>query len=211
MNDINSFTFYRDYFNLIDTISKRDKMEVLCAIVDYMFKDVEPNLNGHNLAIFNTLKAQMNLSKNNSKRRTKNKPIKNQEETEEEPKTNKTSVLYFKFYILSFIKENNYSNNMNLILEEWIKYKLERKEEYTKTGFSKLLTQIKNNVEKYGEQNIINLIEECMANNYKGIIFAKLKGKKPKENIPEWFDKDVEVTTNVDEQKELEELLKEFN
>lgn len=211
MNDINSFTFYRDYFNLIDTIQKKDKMEVLCAIVDYMFKDMEPNLKGHNLAIFNTLKAQMNLSKSNSKRRTKQEPKENQKETEKEPKENKTSVLSFKFYILSFIKENNYSNSMNLILEEWIKYKLERKEKYTEIGFNKLLAQLKNNIDKYGEQTIIELIEECMANNYKGIIFAKLKDKNPTEKVPEWFNQDIEPTVDSEKQKELEELLKEFN
>ena len=44
---IHSFTFYDDYFDLIDTISEKDKKEILCAIVDFMFKGIDPNLSGH--------------------------------------------------------------------------------------------------------------------------------------------------------------------
>ena len=63
---IHSFTFDDDYFALIDTISEKDKKEILCAIVDFMFKGIEPNLDGHNRAIFNTLSRQLNKSKNKS-------------------------------------------------------------------------------------------------------------------------------------------------
>ena len=64
---VNSFTFYFDYYNLIDTLPLKDKKELLVAITDYVFKDIEPKLSGHNQAIFNTLKAQLNVSKNKSK------------------------------------------------------------------------------------------------------------------------------------------------
>ena len=108
MNSVNSFTMYFDYFNLIDTLPLKDKSALLVAINDYMFKDIEPNLTGHNQAIFNTLKNQLNVSKSNSKRRnrttTKQQLNNNQEETEtkpnEEPKENKTSILSFIFLIL---------------------------------------------------------------------------------------------------------------
>lgn len=92
-----SFTFYEDYYNLIDTLPNKDKKILLEAIVDYVFKDIEPKLTGHNKAIFNTLSHQLNLSKNNSKRRTKQEPNENQIKTENEPNKNKTRVLSFKF------------------------------------------------------------------------------------------------------------------
>ena len=66
-SQVNSFTFYFDYYNLIDTLPIKDKKELLVAITDYVFKDIEPKLSGHNQAIFNTLKAQLNVSKNKSK------------------------------------------------------------------------------------------------------------------------------------------------
>jgi len=204
---------YFDYYNLIDTLPVKDKAILLIAINDYMFKDIEPNLTGHNQAIFNTLKNQLNLSKCNSKRRTKKgterEPKENQNETEEEPKENKTSILYFKFYISNF----KFINNNNLLInkiEEWLKYKQENNFKYKETGLKSLLKQIDSNCEKYGTNCIIELIDECMANGYKGIIFDKLKGKQ-KETKPEWMDKEFkEEPASEEDIQQMEDLLKEF-
>ena len=183
MNSVNSFTMYFDYFNLIDTLPLRDKATLLVAINDYMFKDIEPKLSGHNQAIFNTLKNQLNLSKSNSKRRnrttTEQQPNNNQKETEtkpnEEPTENKTSILSFKFYIYNFKCINN--NNLLISkIEEWINYKKQRKDKpYTEIGLNTLLKRIDKAVEEYGTNKVVDLIEECIANNYQGIIFEKLK------------------------------------
>lgn len=213
MNKVNSFTFYYDYYNLIDTLPIEDKSILLIAITDYVFKDIEPILTGHNQAVFNTLKSQLNLSKNNSKRSKKNKPKENkktnQKKTEkkpnEKPEENKTSVLSFKFLVsnLEFLKDRGLLRGK---IEDWLMYKKERKEHYTETGLKSLLTQIENNTKKYGEEKIINLIDECMANNYKGIIFDRLKNEKPikTEQVPDWFNK------NVDDDLLTDEELKEF-
>lgn len=92
------------------------------------------------------------------------------------------------------ITMNNINNNINKYFEddilnksinEWFEYKKQRKGKYTEIGKKKLVTQIKNNVDKYGTVAVINLIDECMANNYQGIIFDKL-GKsetKPRYQI----------------------------
>lgn len=60
-------------------------------------------------------------------------------------------------------------------VEQWLKYKTERRDAYQPTGLQSLITQIKNNVQKHGEAAVIALISECMAANYKGIIFEKLE------------------------------------
>jgi len=65
-------------------------------------------------------------------------------------------------------------------MKEWLDYKWERKEPYKETGFKSLLTQVENNAKKFGEQDVIHLIDECMASNYKGIIFDRLKVKQNK-------------------------------
>lgn len=81
------------------------------------------------------------------------------------------------------------SENLDKAIKEWLEYKKERKDKpYTEIGLKKLLTQIKNNVNEYGEQQVVNLIDECMGNNYQGIIFDKLKKQSKKEDdIVEWF------------------------
>lgn len=111
-----------------------------------------------------------------------------------------------------YIIKNNYSNDLKDTIINWLNYKVERKENYKEQGFKSLLTQIKNNIEKYNEKNVIQIISECMASNYKGIIFEKLE-KKPKkqikqEEVPEWFDKDLknEEMTKEDEE-ELDDIL----
>ena len=98
--------------------------------------------------------------------------------------------------------------------KKYIKEQIKRKEEYKETGFTKLLSQIKNSIEKYNEERMIEVINSSMASNYKGIVFNWLgKGQatrgKRVEATPEWYGKDIEVKELSEaEQKEFEERLK---
>ena len=71
--------------------------------------------------------------------------------------------------------DTGFSAQMIAEIEKWLKYKTERRDVYQPTGLQSLITQIKNNVKKHGEAAVIELIQECMAANYKGIIFEKLE------------------------------------
>ena len=62
-------------------------------------------------------------------------------------------------------------------MTEWITYKMERKEPYKEQGMKSLLRQIENNQKQYGEKAVCDLIDESMANGWKGIIFDRLKQK----------------------------------
>ena len=64
-------------------------------------------------------------------------------------------------------------------MEEWVTYKTERKESYKEQGMKSLLKQIENNCALYGDQTICDLIDDSMANGWKGIIFDRLKQKAP--------------------------------
>ena len=184
---IHSFTFYDDYFALIDTISEKDKKEILCAIVDFMFKGIDPNLSGHNRAIFNTLSHQLNKSKNKSTSAKKNNQIEEQNEInlksnenqidnpKEINKGKKTSVLSFKFIVSNFKFIENNILLKNKVLE-WLEYKKQ-----------------KNNIEK-----VIALIDDSMANNYQGIIWEKLENQKvQKDNTEEIARKNKEARERV--------------
>lgn len=84
----------------------------------------------------------------------------------------------------------NFSDPLMSKIDEWLKYKTERKEGYKETGLNSLLRQIESNVLKFGDAAICNLIDECMANNWKGIIFDRLKVEKPKaeKGRLDWID-----------------------
>lgn len=70
--------------------------------------------------------------------------------------------------------EYNFSPLLLDKLKEWIAYKIERRETYKEQGLKSLFRQIENNL-VYGEQAICDLIDESMANGWKGIIFDRLK------------------------------------
>lgn len=72
----------------------------------------------------------------------------------------------------------NFSPALIAAVEKWLQYKTERRDEYKPTGLQSLMTQIQKNAAQHGEQAVIDLIGECMAQNYKGIIFDKLKNKQ---------------------------------
>lgn len=77
-------------------------------------------------------------------------------------------------------------------MEEWVKYKMERKEPYKEQGMKSLLRQVENNAFTYGDQAVCDLIDDSMANGWKGIIFDRLKQKQnnrqygKKEKLPGW-------------------------
>ena len=60
----------------------------------------------------------------------------------------------------------------------WVRYKHEKRQDYKPTGLRSLVTQVQKAAETYGEQAVIDLIGECMANNWQGIIFDRLKSRQ---------------------------------
>lgn len=225
MNEINSFTFYRNYYDLLDNLPTEDKRLMLEVIVDYIFRDVEPiGLVKMNLAIWNNIKIPLETSKKQALNGLKGgAPIGNQNAKKNNPKTNqKTSqsttqkqtnnISTFLFLISNF----KFLEDKGLLrekIEEWLKYKWERKEYYKETGFKSLLAKLEKATNQYGVENMLNLIDECMASNYKGIIFEKLEKQTKnksirKEELPEWFGKDLKnKKMTKEDEEEMDDIL----
>ena len=72
-----------------------------------------------------------------------------------------------------------FSEHMQEKITEWLTYKTERKEPYKEQGMKSLLRQIENNASRYGEKAVCDLIDECMASGWKGIIFDRIKQSSP--------------------------------
>lgn len=70
-------------------------------------------------------------------------------------------------------------------LREWFKYKTERKDGYKEQGMKSLLKQVANKVSVYGDTAVCNLIDECMSNGWKGIIWDKLQSSSAYRNSGE--------------------------
>lgn len=101
-----------------------------------------------------------------------------------------------------YITNNNYTNTLKEIIISWLDYKVQRNENYQEQGFKSLLTQIKNNVDKYGEEKVIDVINSSMASNYKGIIWDKLKEKNTTPKYKSNYELGQEVLRKVREEFE---------
>ena len=214
---IDKFTFYKNYYEILRYLSDQDRLVMYDAILKYMFEDEEPELQDLLKGIWVNIKMPMDTNKKNisnglkggaptgNQNASKEKQPKNN--PEDNPKTTQSitqrttqkqanNISYFLFLISNNkYKYIIYNNNIYNKIEEWLNYKQERKEIYTEIGLKNLLKQIENQIDIYGEEQMIDVITECMANNYKGIIFDKLKNQKKEINkkeklVPEWFGKE---------------------
>lgn len=73
------------------------------------------------------------------------------------------------------VKEKNLPLDLENKILEWLKYKTERKEAYKETGLNALITEIRNNVDRYGMASVIECINKSMSRGYRGIIFEMIK------------------------------------
>lgn len=67
-------------------------------------------------------------------------------------------------------------------LRVWLDYKRERRESYKPTGLSTLVSKTAREAEKYGQQAVIDLIDQAISCGYKGIPFDRLSAYKPSWN-----------------------------
>ena len=116
--------------------------------------------------------------------------IKEKEKKEKPSPLETNTTLFERVYLDYCLSENLISK-----LREWMKYKTERKDEYTEQGLRSLLRRIENKYLEFHKQDqtICELIDDSMANNWKGIIFEKLKTPTQTENkgsfdTDEFFD-----------------------
>ncbi len=111
-------------------------------------------------------------------------PVNLQNNPPKEKKENKKKekeILYPPYPLTEFC----FSPELEGKIHDWLTYKTERKEPYKPVGFKSLLTTIKKRADQYGDQAVIDLIDECMGANWKGIIWDRIKPAgtpKPKEN-----------------------------
>ena len=67
-----------------------------------------------------------------------------------------------------------FSSTLHQKIQEWLLYKKERRKTYKPTGLHNLLVQVQNQCQRHGEKAVIEIINRSMANNYEGILWAKI-------------------------------------
>ena len=202
--DREQFTFYASFFRAVSRIrNKAARCDAYDAIFAYALTGILPDLDKlpDSAAIaFELSKPNLDASRRKSEagksggrpKQTESKPKANEKKIE-----SKTEAMAERKQVQDKEKEQVQDKEQMLITPHpplpgaspalqgafaaWIRYKHEKRQDYKPTGLQSLVTQVQKAAETYGEQAVIDLIGECMANNWQGIIFDRLKsGQAPR-------------------------------
>ena len=193
------FTFYASFFQSISRIKKKaDRCDAYDAICGYALTGELPNLDSiaeSAAIVFDLSKPNLDASRRKAesgkaggkRKQTESKPEANrkQEETVREKEKEKEQELEKEKESYSpptpSPGETGFGKELQSALDEWLAYKRERREPYRQTGLQSLVSEIRNNAARYGETAVAELIRYCMACNWRGIIFDRLKKSGGKE------------------------------
>lgn len=79
----------------------------------------------------------------------------------------------------SMMAEYPFSPAVREAILEWLRYKSERREPYRTQGLRSLLRQLDTSCQQYGDDAVVQLIGQCMASGWKGLIFDRLSTASP--------------------------------
>lgn len=210
--DREQFTFYASFFRAVSRIrNKAARCDAYDAICAYALTGILPDLDKlpDSAAIaFELSKPNLDASRRKSEagksggrpKQTESKPKANEKKIE-----SKTEARAERKQVQEKEKEQVQDKEQMLITPHpplpgaspalqgafaaWIRYKHEKRQDYKPTGLQSLVTQVQKAAEAYGEQAVIDLIGECMANNWQGIIFDRLKsGQAPRRGRNVFLD-----------------------
>ena len=92
---------------------------------------------------------------------------------------------------------NPFSGELKDAFDDWIAYKIEKRQPYKPRGLQSLIKQIQRYSDQFGESATANAIRDSMASNYQGIVFDRIeksgqkKAKKPNyDGSRDFFDDD---------------------
>lgn len=88
---------------------------------------------------------------------------------------------YFNKDEKEIIDKFNFSDKVKESIENWLNYKKEKKQGYKPTGLKTLLKKLKQDYDSYGEQYVIDSIDNSIVNNYSGIFAPNKSYQKPKQ------------------------------
>lgn len=188
------FTFYESFSRAIKRIRKQaDRCAAYDAITDYALYGIEPDLD----KLPDAAAIAFELSKPNldaSRKKARNgkiggsKPEANGKQTGSKPEAKPKQEQTGREKENEKEKENEcypplppspggtgFGEELQAAFDAWVAYKAEKRQAYKPTGLQSLTAEIRHNAEAYGEAAVAALIRECMASNWQGIIFDRLR------------------------------------
>ncbi len=194
--DRTQFTFYESFFKAVSRIREptdraaaydaicnyalygtEPDMEKLDDIVAIAFEGIKPNLKASRRKASNgKLGGQSKKAESKTEAKRKQKCDEQRRDKQDSTKQDKEQDKDKEQMLNPPTPLEGVSPSLASAFADWLKYKAERREGYKPTGLKSLQTQVLNKAREYGDDAVEALIRECMAANYQGIIFDRLRG-----------------------------------
>ena len=100
---------------------------------------------------------------------------------------------------------NLFGSELQAAFDDWLQYKSERKEEYQPTGLKNLISEIRNNAERYGDAAVAAVIRKSISSGWKGIFFERLKNAPQQQGRAEL---ERGVATRIEEMKKYRDKMR---
>lgn len=215
MNEkIDHFTFYKNYYDIIKYLNDEQKVLIVNAILEFMFEDKEPKLEGLLLGIWNNIKMPLNTTKNkvikgkkggapkgnnNAKKTTKKQPKNNLKTTKKQANNISVSVSSFLF-LFSNLNINNNRKDIEDLFKEYLELRVKQKYVLSETVVARLI----NKLNEYGKTDRAKkeIIQNAINGAWKD--FYPLK----ENELPEWWDEDYKEEPI--ENSEIKELIGKY-
>lgn len=194
------FTFYESFFKAVAHIKDGEERacayDAICAYALYgeepgeeipvtaaiAFELTKPNLDTARRKAENGKSGGKSKESGSKQEANGSKPkqteAKRKQEKEEEQEKEEVKGKEKEQYVIPPTPLTGASPQLQAAFSDWLQYKQERKEGYKPTGLKALETQVLNNAKTYGDQAVADLIRTCMGNNWRGIIFDRLKEQR---------------------------------
>ncbi len=199
-----SFVFYKGFREAINALPQEYQLKTLQYLMDYAFDGTEPEENGVEKALFLSFKPQIDASQKRyqtvvangqkggrPKKENDNDNVNDNDNSNQNEKNNPPNPIgdslqkQLKTIRDSFVFTEALHNKVN----DWLDYKKEKRQPYKPKGLQSLLSQIQQQYFQYGEQSVISIIDLSMANNYEGILWAKIaEGKRGSNYATDYGD-----------------------
>lgn len=186
------FCSYHSYLKSIEPLNEAECGRLWKACMEYSSTGIEPELRGNERFVWPTIREQIDRDaakydafcekqrENIRKRWDTNvyggksgipSYTKNTNEKEKEKEKKKETLPPY----IPPQGDTGFGDELQSAFEAWIRYKIEKRQPYKPTGLKSLITEIRSNAAKHGEMAVADLINQCMASNWQGIIFDRLK------------------------------------
>lgn len=181
---------YYSYLELMEELSDAECGRLFKACLTYGKTGAAPDLRGNERFVWPGIRSQIDRDAEKYKMRCEQNRNNRQRTSTNVNDCQRTSTKTTKTKEKAKTKEKEstevpplpplegVSTELSDAFSSWLTYKQERRESYKPTGLKSLVTQVKKAAVEYGDHAVAELIRECMASNWSGIIFDRLKQQK---------------------------------